>query len=167
MVTLYHGTTSAFDVPDLSKSRKGMDFGAGFYLTPNRNSAERWAEKKSYLKKGTSPVVLAFRFDEEGARAAGAVKDFPAMNRDWVGFVLANRTDDFSANDHNLDARHDIVHGYIADDRLMQIIDDFSRGDLTMEEVELRLANSPVRTLQYSFHTPRSLSFLGKGVVVS
>ena len=30
MVALYHGTTMAFAVPDLSKSRKGMDFGSGF-----------------------------------------------------------------------------------------------------------------------------------------
>ena len=27
MVTLYHGTTVPFETPDLSKSRKGMDFG--------------------------------------------------------------------------------------------------------------------------------------------
>ena len=148
MVTLYHGTTSAFEVPDLNRSRRGMDFGSGFYLTPNRVSAERWAKKVSYLRRADAPVVLAFQFDEDGARAAGLIRNFPVMNRDWVGFVLANRTEDFGADVHNLDRRFDIVHGYIADDRLMQIIDDFSRGDLSMEEVETRLANAPVKTAQ-------------------
>ena len=167
MVTLYHGTTIPFEAPDLSKSRKGMDFGLGFYATPNRESAERWAKKLSYLRRNGAPVVLSFPFDEDGARAAGLVKDFPAMNIDWVKFVLANRLEEFSANEHNLDNRYDIVHGYIADDRLMQIIDDYSRGDLTVEEVEFRLAHAPVKTFQYSFHSERALTFLGKGVVVS
>ena len=167
MVTLYHGTTVPFETPDLSKSRKGMDFGSGFYATPNRESAERWAKKLSYLRRNGDPVVLSFSFDEDGARAAGVVKDFPAMNIDWVKFVLANRLEEFTANEHNLDNRYDIVHGYIADDRLMQIIDDYSRGDLTAEEVEFRLAHAPIKTFQYSFHSERALSFLGKGVVAS
>ena len=166
MVTLYHGTTVSFETPDLSKSRKGMDFGSGFYATSNRESAERWAKKLSYLRRNGAPIVLSFSFDEDGARAAGVVKDFPAMNMDWVKFVLANRLEEFTANEHNLDNRHDIVHGYIADDRLMQIIDDYSRGDLTVEEVEFRLAHAPIKTFQYSFHSERAFSFLGKGVVV-
>ena len=123
MVTLYHGTTLSCETPDLTKSRKGMDFGSGFYATPNRESAERWATKLSYLRRCNTPVVLSFPFDEDGARAAGLVKDFPAMNIDWVKFVLANRLEEFTASEHNLDNRYDIVHGYIADDRLMQIID--------------------------------------------
>lgn len=164
MVTLFHGTTTAFEVPDLGKSRRGMDFGSGFYLSPSRASAERWAKRVSYLRRGSSPVVLAFDFDEEGARAAGIVRDFPVMDRNWVCFVLANRTGDCNAEIHNLDERFDIVHGHIADDRLMQIIDDFCRGDLTMEDVEVRLAHAPVKAFQYSFHTEKALSFLGKGV---
>ena len=57
-------------------------------------------------------------------------------------------------------ARHPIVHGYVADDRLMQIIDDYENGDLTIEEVERRLANAPFRAFQYSFHTPEALATL-------
>jgi len=166
MVTLYHGTTMAFEVPDLRKSRKGMDFGAGFYATPNRVSAERWAAKMSYLRRGGKPTVLEFQFDEDGARAAGLIKVFPVIDRHWVGFVLANRTEGFDAEDHNLDNRYGIVHGRIADDRLIQIIDDYTHGDLTIEEVEFRLANAPIKTFQFSFHTELALSFLGKGEVV-
>ena len=167
MVTLYHGTTAEFEVPNLNLSRRGMDFGSGFYATPNRESAERWAKKLAYLRRNGKPTVLAFQFDESGARAAGLVKDFPVMDRAWVNFILANRLEDVSACDNNLDKRYDIVHGYIADDRLMQIIDDYTRGDLSIDEVERRLAVAPVRTIQLSFHTERSLSFLGKGRVVT
>ena len=50
---------------------------------------------------------------------------------------------------------------------VLRIIDDYSRGDLPVEEVEFRLAHAPIKTFQYSFHSERALSFLGKGVVVS
>ena len=42
----------------------------------------------------------------------------------------------------------------------MQIIDDYENGDLTIEEVERRLANVPFRAFQYSFHTPEALATL-------
>jgi len=140
MVTLYHGTVMRFERPDLARSRRGMDFGSGFYATPNREAAVRWASKIAYMHSGTTPVVLAFEFDEASAKNAGLVRDFPVMNRDWVNFVLANRLADIRAADHNLDVRYEIVHGYIADDRLMQIIDDYRHGDLSIDEVERRLS---------------------------
>lgn len=74
--------------------------------------------------------------------------------------IIANRTGDESAADHNLDARYPIVHGYVADDRLMQIIDDYENGDLTITEVERRLDNAPFRAFQYSFHTLEALAML-------
>jgi len=160
MVMLYHGTVTQFERPDLVRSRRGMDFGAGFYATPNREAAIRWASKIAYMHRGATPVVLAFEFDEAKAIHDGLVKDFPVMNREWVNFVLANRLADSQAADHNLDARYEIVHGYVADDRLMQIIDDYRRGDLSIDEVESRLSKAPFRAFQYSFHTERAIDCL-------
>jgi hypothetical protein len=48
----------------------------------------------------------------------------------------------------------------------MQIIDDYENGDLTIAEVERRLANAPFRAFQYSFHTSEALAMLTfKGVL--
>ena len=44
--------------------------------------------------------------------------------------------------------------------RFQQIIDDYENGDLTIAEVERRLANAPFRTFQYSFHTQEALATL-------
>lgn len=50
--------------------------------------------------------------------------------------------------------------------RFQQIIDDYENGDLTIAEVERRLANAPFRAFQYSFHTPEALARLTfKGVL--
>ena len=41
MICLYHGTNVVFDLIDPLKGRRGTDFGQGFYLTPNAESAMR------------------------------------------------------------------------------------------------------------------------------
>lgn len=160
MTLLYHGTNRAFEMPDLSAGRAGMDFGKGFYLTPNPATARKMAERVVRFTGEGNPVVLAFEFDEEAARRRSLVRDYPVMDRTWVRFILANRLGDASSADHNLDLRYDIVHGYVADDRLMQIIDDYENGDLTIEEVERKLAAAQFKAFQYSFHTPSAIALL-------
>lgn len=166
MTVLYHGTDTVFEVPDATVGREGMDFGRGFYLTPNVETARKMATRISKFS-GKSPVVLKFAFDETAARQNGIVQDFPAMDRRWVHFILANRLGDDTALEHNIDLRYPIVHGHIADDRLMQIIDDYENGDLTIDEVEHRLATAPFRAFQYSFHTQQAVSYLKFVEVVS
>lgn len=156
---LYHGTNKVFTTPDKDVGREGMDFGKGFYLTPNLETARKMAVRVARADGGT-PVVLKFSFDETAARARGLVRDYPNLDRVWVDFILANRMGNADAPDHNMDARCPIVHGYIADDRLMRIIDDYENGDLTIAEVEHKLAVAPFRAFQYSFHTDEALSYL-------
>jgi len=156
---LYHGTNKVFETPCKDVGRDGMDFGKGFYLTPNLETARKMAIRVSRANGG-EPVVLKYSFDEAAARAKGLVRDYPNLDRVWIDFILANRTGDADAADHNMDARYPIVHGHIADDRLMRIIDDYENGDLTIEEVEHKLAVAPFRAFQYSFHTDEALSFL-------
>ena len=50
MITLYHGSNTAFSVPDLSVGRQGMDFGKGFYLTPNSGTAQKMAERVTRIR---------------------------------------------------------------------------------------------------------------------
>ena len=49
---LYHGSTYDFTEIDLSKARKGKDFGLGYYLTTNKNQAIKWATRGKMQKKG-------------------------------------------------------------------------------------------------------------------
>ena len=159
MTVLYHGTNVRFEMPDVDAGREGMDFGKGFYLTPSLDTAKKQADRV-VAYAGGSPVVLAFEFDEDAARRDGAVRDYPHLDRTWVHFVMANRLGDESAADHNLDRRYPIVHGHVADDRLMQILDDYENGDLTIEEVEQKLITAQFKAFQYSFHASSAIKYL-------
>ena len=43
---LYHGGSVEISSPDLLHSRKAVDFGVGFYVTPVLEQAEKWSEKR-------------------------------------------------------------------------------------------------------------------------
>lgn len=42
---VYHGGAAEVPNPDLGHSRKAVDFGPGFYVTPILDQAKRWCEK--------------------------------------------------------------------------------------------------------------------------
>lgn len=61
-MTVYHGGAVAIPAPDLLHSRKAVDFGPRFYVTPIRDQAFRWSEKRR-IREG-SAVVSRYEFDE-------------------------------------------------------------------------------------------------------
>lgn len=44
-MTLYHGSNIEIEHIDLTKSKRGKDFGCGFYLNANRQQAMDMAER--------------------------------------------------------------------------------------------------------------------------
>ena len=42
---VYHGSNQEIKKPDCVHSRKRVDFGAGFYVTPLKGQATLWSEK--------------------------------------------------------------------------------------------------------------------------
>ena len=51
---LYHGTNQDIETIDLTRGMRHKDFGKGFYLTPDKNTAIRMAQKKARLFGGTA-----------------------------------------------------------------------------------------------------------------
>ena len=62
-MTLYHGSNQEILTIDLSKSRPHKDFGKGFYLTENKEQAQKMAEQK-VIQYGGIPTVNTYEFDE-------------------------------------------------------------------------------------------------------
>ncbi len=154
MIVLYHGTNVEFHTPDVDAGRSGMDFGKGVYLTPNIGSAKFMAKRVKRLKVVGEEIVLKFAFDERAAAEAGIrVKMFPRVDLDWMHFIVANRDSVWSAADHNLDRRYDLVHGYVADDKLVNLLHELRRGTMTEEYVLKRLQEVDHQTMQYSIHS--------------
>lgn len=166
MIHLFHGTNVVFDAVDPLKGRRGTDFGQGFYLTPNLESARRMAQRVS-TRKGGDAVVLHYSVDEVCLSNGDlAVRQFPVVDLAWLRFIVANRYNILTAAEHNLDCRFDVVHGLVADDKVVQILDDLRNEMISEEEALAKLRAAPFQTVQYSFHTGRAVACLNRQEVI-
>ena len=95
-----------------------------------------------------------------------SVRQFPVIDLSWLRFIVANRYNLLSAAEHNLQRRFDIVHGLVADDKVVQILDDL-RNEMISEEALAKLRAAPYQTVQYSFHTERAVAYLNRLEVVN
>ena len=66
---VYHGTNADIAEIDLTKGTRFKDFGQGFYVTPDLETAQRMARKKVALFKG-KPTVIRYELDESALTAA-------------------------------------------------------------------------------------------------
>ncbi len=157
MITLYHGSNIAIDKIDLSKSKKGKDFGQGFYLNPNYDQAKAMAEfKTEFLAFGT-PTVTVFDFDFEGAKADGLnIKTFDDYSEEWAEFVVMNRRNNTPEQIHP----YDIVVGPIADDKVGLQIRLYTEGYITVEKLVKEIKYHGDKSIQYFFANERSLNYL-------
>lgn len=161
MITLYHGTNCDITRPNPRKGSIGTDFGQGFYLTPDMESARRMASAVCDRMRSGTKTIHVYEFDEESARIAGlSIRTFKEMDLDWVSFIIANRLRDQNAADHNLDALYDVVKGFTADDRIRLLMRNYSAGLLNENILLEKLQERPWRVMQYSFHTARAVKFL-------
>ena len=109
---LYHGTNADFDRISLTIGLRHKDFGCGFYLTPDRKTAVRMAQKKALLFGGT-PTLITYELDEAALQSDMKIKRFPeTATVEWFLFVDANRDRKNDKPIHD----YDIVIGPIAND---------------------------------------------------
>ena len=134
-MTLYHGTNTDIDKIDLTRGLRHKDFGKGFYLTPDRTTAIRMAQKKARLFGGT-PTLLTYEMDDTALYANLKVKVFPREACvEWLLFVDANRDRKTKEAIHN----YDIVIGPIADDGVVLQLTNFREGIYTPEQAAAQL----------------------------
>lgn len=157
-MNLYHGTNLDFDVIDLSVGHRYKDFEQGFYLTPDKVTAERMARKKARLFGG-QPIVIVYEFDEEYVNDDGIkVKRFPEKaSVEWIRFIDRNRDRHQPYSHHG----YDIVIGPIADDGVVLQLTNYRNEILTPEEAACRLQDKYLDQ-QYCFGSQTSLKFLIK-----
>jgi hypothetical protein len=135
-ILLYHG--SYMEVPniDLTKCKKGLDFGNGFYVTSSYQQAYNYipsavrkavATKKvpgnydvnegrvNIYKFHTDPNLLIYYFDD--------------ADLDWLHFVSANRDKTLFPKLIEKFAFTDIIGGKIADDNTARTLNFYTQGD--------------------------------------
>ena len=87
---LYRGTNADFDRISLTIGLRHKDFGWGFYLTPDRKTAVRMAQKKARLFGGT-PTLITYELDEAALQSDMKIKHSP-KRLPWSGFSLSMPT---------------------------------------------------------------------------
>lgn len=159
MIRLHHGSNVSIDIIDLSLSKRGKDFGQGFYLNPNYNQALEIAEFKVDIFGEGSPSVTSFDFDEDAARKAGlSIKVFQDYCVEWAQFVVDNRNNKSDEAIHDFD----IVIGPIADDKVGLQIRKFIENEISIDKLIERIKYYGDKSIQYFFGTERSLNYLQK-----
>lgn len=88
-MTVYHGDTAVVDHPLVSIGRDHLDFGKGFYLTPLRDQAEKWARQTARRMPNVRPILNIYNLDTIDKRYHRLV--FEKYNEDWLDFIVANR----------------------------------------------------------------------------
>ncbi len=130
MTTLYHGSYTEVTTPLVKLGRTKVDFGQGFYLTMLQAQAEAWARIISERRKtGTQAVVSTFSLDKEGVMAAGyRVKTFAAYDLEWLEYVIDCRRGGMLQN------QYDLVEGGVANDNVIDTVEDYENGVITAEQ---------------------------------
>ena len=156
-MTLYHGTNADIGAIDLTRGLRHKDFGKGFYLTPDRTTAIRMAQKKARLFGGT-PTLITYEMDEAALYSDLKVKIFPEKACvEWLVFVDANRDRKTTKPIHD----YDIVIGPIADDGVVLQLTNFREGIYSPEQAAAQLQDKYLDQ-QYYFGTEQALRFLHK-----
>ena len=153
---LYHGSNVEIEYVDLSRGRRGKDFGKGFYANPDYMQAVEFCSNLVRREGSGIPTVTSFEFDESAMERLN-VKRFEGYSKEWAEFILMNRNNISDKPAHDFD----IVIGPIADDGVGTQIRRLSRGFITFDAFLEELKYSKV-TYQYFFGTEQALTYLKK-----
>ena len=136
---VYHASSVIVERPDTEHSRSFLDFGPGFYLSPDREFASRWA--------GADAVMNEYELDESGLLIHRFRRD-----EEWFSYIFRNRgaRDDLSA---------DVVIGPIANDTIFETLGIISSGFLKPAEALKLLLVGPEYT-QVAIKTEKAASRL-------
>lgn len=130
MLTLYHGSQMTVQQPSAKAGRKNLDFGPGFYLTKIKKQAEDWAIVMAGRKGRNAEAVLnTYQFDMERAKVDGfRIKLFPSYDLEWLDYVVScRRGKDYSSE-------YDVVEGGVANDNVIDTVEDYEKGVITAEQ---------------------------------
>jgi len=150
---VYHGGAIAIPNPDLSHSRKAVDFGAGFYVTPVLDQAVRWSEKRK-RKSGTA-VVSRYEYDETVVSSFKILR-FDYYSETWLDFII-------QCHELKDDSDWDIVVGGVANDKVFDTLEAFFDGFATKSQTigKLRMDTPNMQMCFRTVAALKALKFIG------
>lgn len=157
MIRMYHGSNVAIGEIDLARSKRGKDFGQGFYLNANPDQAKAMAVRTTRFLNEGQPTLSCFEFDEEDAVKKGLnIKRFYDYSEEWAEFIVMNRKNSSETQAHS----YDIVIGPIADDTVGVQIRRYIMGYMSASALVEELKFRGDHAIQYFFGTPEAVECL-------
>ena len=134
--TLYHGSFVAVEAPLVNIGRRELDFGPGFYVTTLREQAERWARRVCIIRATDTPTLSIYTFQWESLPNDIRILRLEHYNQEWLDFIVASRSGKEPWADY------DIIEGGVANDQVIDTVEDYYSGRITAEQAlgQLRFA---------------------------
>ncbi len=110
--------------------RKKVDFGQGFYLTNLHGQAKAWAEVIAERKgRNTQSIVSEYTLDYTSLKNDGyRVNIFESYNLEWLEYVIDCR------HGGDIQKQYDIVEGGVANDNVIDTVEDYENDIITAEQ---------------------------------
>lgn len=137
---LYHGAIQPVVRPLVGIGRTDLDFGPGFYVTNDRQQAEKWARTKANRSKGGIPYINVYEFNEKAFRAENyKILLFPKYDKEWLDFIAQSRKGQQPWKNF------DFIEGGIANDQVINTVDLYVDGIYTVTQALDLLVNEKLR----------------------
>lgn len=132
MLTVYHGATCIVEKPLCHVGRDNLDFGKGFYVTNLKEQAISWATR--FVNIGLPQWLNVYNLDIQQVKQQFRCLRFEAYDKNWLDFIASSR------KGLKPWIGYDFIEGGIADDRVINTIEDYLNGDIPVDFALKRLA---------------------------
>lgn len=127
---VYHGSCVEVAQPDIVHSRKKLDFGVGFYITPIEEQAKKWCEQ--YIRRNKPGIVSVYNFDEKAYEKCPSIR-YDSYSEEWLDFVFECRRGQDKSS-------YEIVAGGVANDKVFDTVELYFDGIISKKDAIGRLA---------------------------
>ena len=130
MITLYHGSYIQVGKPLVKLGRKKVDFRQGFLPYQIAPQASSW-EKTIAERKGRNalPTLSIYSFDYDAVKNKDyRIKIFDSYNLEWLEYVVDCR------KGGTKQTMYDIVEGGVANDNVIDTVEDYENNVITAEQ---------------------------------
>jgi hypothetical protein len=151
-MTLYHGSNTIVETPRLIAHNRFLDFGNGFYTTPNKDQAVKFAQIVVQRRGGTE-IVSMYDYNEIAAASELDILHFADADVAWLDFITQNRRGIYNGK------KYDILSGPVANDNVYETVNYYSMGIFSAEEAVERLRAWKLYD-QITFCTEKALRYI-------
>lgn len=153
---VYQGSAKVIRKPQIMLSEIGREFGIGFYVTPDKETAIKSAKRaarQGFVYDNLKPTLNIYDFEPETIGEHFRVIHLNGYSKEWLDFILRCYTDIHFVH------HYDVVFGNAVTAEIADVLSPYRYGKISEAEVLHRLSSMP-QTEQICFSTAPVLETL-------